>query len=157
MLLFLYCSKSKQFIAKKHSIIAIPIGFFFLGSLILFLFGAEQFHKSCGFITGQCQVTSIDLRKLQRNYRLQWNITVLYNNQSNNDVIISSNNFSPESLAWFFARKYKINEAYLCYHSPYSKSYGGWGWQWDKPMKWKAYTYLSSALEHLLLLLYFLN
>jgi len=104
MLLFLYCSKSEQFIAKNNSIIAILIGFFFLGSLILFLFGVEEFHKSRGFITGQCQVISIDLQKLRRNYRLQWNIAVLYNNRSNNDVIISSSNFSSKSLAWFFAR-----------------------------------------------------
>ncbi|CAF1075374.1 unnamed protein product [Rotaria sordida] len=60
-------------------------------------------------------------------------------------------------LHGFFVRKYKINKAYPCYHFPHSKSYGGWGWQWDKPMKWKAYTYLSSALAALIIAIIFLK
>ncbi|CAF0954016.1 unnamed protein product [Adineta steineri] len=140
-------SRTKQHLLKdQNSCIIILIGICcFLGCLLLY-FGSQELYKFKTLIIRHCQVKTFDVKHERQSYFPRWNITIIYKNETIDDFLRESVGTRSERWAWTTARKYKINETYLCYHSRNETSIIQWGWQWNQPIELKAYAFLLFAV-----------
>jgi hypothetical protein len=101
--------KTKKYLTKdQNSCVILLIGICYIFSILLLFCGSEEFYKLNTLIIGHCQVKSIDLKSLRNNYFPRWSITVLYKNQTNNDILIASYGTKSDKWAWIKARKYQV-------------------------------------------------
>jgi len=101
----------KQYLAKEsnYTIVFLTLFCYIFGILLLFV-GLEEFYKMKTLVIGQCQVRSIDLKTEKYNDYPNWFITVLHDNQKNEDSIVGSTGYLLRRDAWHAAHDYRVTQ-----------------------------------------------
>jgi len=99
----------KQYLGKERNfcITLLIIVCYFFG-MPLTIGGLKELYKIHTFVVHPCQVKSIDLKIRELSFYPRWNFTVLYENQTRDDSLITSTGFITESRAWSAANEYKV-------------------------------------------------
>jgi len=98
----------KNLTKDQNSCIVLIIGIcYVIGSLLLYC-GSEELYKLNTLIIGHCQIKSIDLKYVRNSYFPRWNMTIMYQNETNDDILIGSFGTKSDKWAWIKAREYKV-------------------------------------------------
>lgn len=101
--------KLKEYYSKKNSCkIISSIVVFLIMSFILLFHCLKQFYIIKTLTLGQCFVQSINLKIEKDNTYPVWFITVTYNNQTNEDMMVGSDSYLTQYRAWDAAHQYRV-------------------------------------------------
>lgn len=107
--MFLSSLKRKSRLTKdQNSSILLVISILYIFSIILLYFGSEEFYKLNTFIIRHCQIKSIDLKSGRNSYFPRWNVTIIDQNKTIDDFIITSFGTKSDKWAWIKAKKYQV-------------------------------------------------
>ena len=100
----------KECFVGKHKKSVLPLVFLsYVGGTILLIVSSALLYKLNTFVTYQCKITSIDLKKEGLGLRPRWKIIVMDGNLTRDDLIVYAGRPTPsESQAWERAQQYKV-------------------------------------------------
>jgi len=100
---------AKQRLTKdQNSCIVLFISICYIFTVLFLYCGSEELYKLKTLIIRHCQINSIDLISVRNNYIPRWNITIVYKNETNDDILIASFGTKSDKWAWIKARKYQV-------------------------------------------------
>jgi hypothetical protein len=99
----------KEHLAGKDNVFVLC--FVIFCSIVGFMFsmiGLLELYKSNTFVIHQCQIKSIDLTKIELNFYPSWIITVIDDNQIEDQILTLSFGSTSQNWPWNNENQYKV-------------------------------------------------